>query len=324
MITEDTLAAEQWRTHMLAGDFAAAWRESDAIRQRGNPDPHRFWLGEDLRGKEVMLRSLHGYGDAVQFLRYAPRLRALAAKLVVQVPPTMLEIVRCFAGVEHVITWETEETQAWDVQVEITELPYLFRTDLSELPIATNYLRLPLEAIQRASAVMGPPRAPRVGLVWAAGEWNPGRSLPLPLLQPLLDCGGCEYWSLQGGDAARNIPPDLRDAAICGDGILPLASAISQLDLVITVDTLAAHLAGALGKPVWVLLAHDADWRWMTRRSDSPWYPSMTLFRQTSPGDWQSVVRSAQSALENGLAENRKGTASAVPKKAVDDLGFSP
>ena len=168
--------------------------------------------------------------------------------------------------------------------------------------IATRYLRLPLDVERQAATAMASPCGPRAGLVWAAGEWNPGRSVPLPLLQPLLESPGCEFWSLQGGSAARQLPHNLRDANICGEGILALAAAISQLDLVITVDTLAAHLAGALGKPVWLLLAQNADWRWMTGRSDSPWYPSMRLFRQTSPGNWESPLGSIRSELTK-LAE---------------------
>ena len=119
--------------HMLAGNFAAAWRESDAIRQRGAPDPHRYWTGDDLRGQRVILRCLHGYGDAVQFLRYVPRLRALASHLVVEVPPAMMEIASCFDGVDDVITWGAGAPAVppeWNAQVEVMELPYLFRTEL--------------------------------------------------------------------------------------------------------------------------------------------------------------------------------------------------
>jgi hypothetical protein len=275
---------------MLAGNFAAAWRESDAIRRRGAPDPNRFWAGEGLSGKRVILRCLHGYGDAVQFLRYVPRISALASHLIVEVPPAMVELARFFRGVDEVITWGdgAPATHArWDVQVEVTELPYLFRTEAHELPLAVDYLHLPFRTeIDRSPA-------PAVGVVWGAGEWNRGRSIPYPLLQPLTELSECEFWNLQGGHSRRLWNGKL----CCGDGILALASAIAQLDLVITVDTLAAHLAGAMGKPAWVFLQYAADWRWMTGRSDCLWYPSLSLFRQPRSGDWGSLISTVRQEL---------------------------
>jgi hypothetical protein len=304
----DPCAGGRWMAHMLAGNFASAWRESDLIRQRGAPDPHRFWAGDDLRGKRIILRCLHGYGDAVQFLRYAPSLRALASHLVVEVPPAMLEMAPYFVGVDDVITWGADAPAVppkWNVQVEVMELPYLFRTEAHELPVAEGYLHLPENMKRQAARAMGSPGLPRVGIVWAAGEWNADRSLPLALLEPLLQTSPCEFWNLQGG-RARQEPkphPNLRDAACFGDGILRLAALISQLDLVITVDTLAAHLAGVLDKPTWVLLQHAADWRWMLERSDSPWYTSLRLFRQPSPGDWQTALACIRRQLARWLAE---------------------
>ena len=302
----DACAAGRWMAHMLAGNFAAAWRESDAIRRRGAPDPHRYWTGEDLRGRRVILRCLHGYGDAVQFLRYAPRLRALAADLVVEVPPAMMEIATYFDGVDDVITWgdgAPAVSPEWNAQVEVMELPYLFRTQPDELPLAERYLHLPETMKRQAARAMGSSRLPRVGIVWAAGEWNADRSLPLGLLPQLLQTSSCEFWNLQGGRARQEPQPhqNLRDAACFG--ILQLAAVISQLDLVITVDTLAAHLAGALDKPTWVLLQYAADWRWMLERSDSPWYPSLEIFRQPAPGDWQSAVACVRHRLAQWLIE---------------------
>jgi hypothetical protein len=286
----DSCAGGRWSAYMLGGNFAAAWCESDAIRDRGAPDPHRFWAGEDLSGKCVILRCLHGYGDAVQFLRYVPRLRALASKLILEVPPALIELAPFFSGVGEVITWGAGAPASvphWDAQVEVTELPYVFRTEAKELPLASDYLNLPLQPKIRRSA------APSVGLVWASGEWDRQRSIPYPLLQPLLQVSECEFWNLQGGEAREESKVRL----CCGEGILALASAICQLDLVITVDTLAAHLAGAMGKPAWVLLQNAADWRWMTKRSDSLWYPSLRLFRQPRPGSWESTIRAVQFEL---------------------------
>ena len=301
----DGCAAARWMAAMLRGDFEAAWRESDGIVRRGGIDPHRFWNGEDIRGKRVMVRCLHGFGDAIQFLRYLPRISELAAEVIVEVPPRMVSLAPLLMGMGRVVTWG-EGTPAtapsWDVQIEVMELPYLFRTTMRELPLAVDYLRVPGAEVADAGRAMGEARGLRVGLVWAAGDWNPGRSIPLGHLEPLVAAGGAEFWSLQGG-AAQEAASEwvraglLRDGAVCGDGLRVLAAVIANLDLVISVDTLAVHLAGAMGKPAWVLLQHAADWRWMTERSDSPWYPRARLFRQGREGDWDGVVRSAVAEL---------------------------
>jgi hypothetical protein len=314
----DRCAAGRWMASMLQGKFEEAWRESDSIRHRGAPDPHRFWNGESIRGKRVILRCLHGFGDAVQFLRYMPALQSIASSVILEVPPRMLDLARCIRGVGEVITWgdaAPAQLPQWDVQIEITELPYFFRTHQRELPIAANYLRLPPQALGSAAATLRGPETIHAGVVWSSGDWDPARSIPLADLRPLFHDPGVTFWNLQGGEV-RNQWQDLgsalnlRDApALCADGgIVPLAAFIARLDLVITVDTLAAHLAGALGRPTWLLLQHAADWRWMHARDDSPWYPSIRIFRQPQQGDWRSVVGQLREALaewHNPQAERR-------------------
>ena len=285
-----------WQTHMLLGDFEFAWQQSDALRARNAPDPHRFWQGEDIRGKRVIVRCLHGFGDAVQMLRYAPRLEALASEIIFEVPPRLVPIASCFEGVHNVITWGEEaprETPAWDVQVEIMELPYLFRTTCVQLPITTRYLTLPPEAIQQAAEKMGEATRLRVGLVCSAGTWNPSRSVQ----QPQLNHPHIEFWNLEGQGSASS--SHRSQVEITGDGILPLAATIANLDLVITVDTLAAHLAGAQGIPAFLLLQHAADWRWLHAHTDTPWYPSLELFRQPTPGDWHNPLTAVQHRLDS-------------------------
>ncbi len=305
----DRCAGGRWMAHMLAGDFESAWRESDAIRRRGAPDPHRFWNGEELRGKQVMLRSLHGFGDAVQMFRFLPRLGEMVSKLIVEVPPRLVELASCFAGMGEVITWgegAPAVQPAWDVQLEIMELPYALRVRSDDLGPRQGYLRLPSAARARVAAVLGARRLPRVGLVWCAGHWNPLRSVPFAAFRALLGVDGAEFWSLQG-ESERSDWRDVmgaaaqRDVYACGDGILPLAATIEAMDLVITVDTLAAHLAGALGVPCWVLLQKQADWRWMSKREDSPWYPSLRLWRQTVQGDWPELLARVRCGLEGWL-----------------------
>ena len=275
---------EEWLEAMLAGDFERAWRASDRIRTLGYADPHRFWLGEDFAGKRVMLRCLHGFGDSVQFLRFVPMLRARAQSVCVEVAPRFVELARCLVGVDEVITW-ADDAPKWDVQMEVTELPYLFRTQLADLPVAEDYLRV--------EPTDGSAGQRRVGIVWRAGEWNPSREVRFDLLTPLLEMNGFEFWNLTQGPAEG---PMKVDEASRGS-LLDLAKRIASLDLVITVDTLAAHLAGALGVPAWVLLKQDCDWRWMRVREDSPWYPSVRLFRQEDGGGWEAVIERVAQAL---------------------------
>jgi hypothetical protein len=300
----DRCAAGRWTTNMLMGNFEAAWQESDAIRRRGTFDPHRFWQGESLRGKRVMLRCLHGFGDAIQFLRYAPRLRETASRLIIEVPPRLLELASYFDGVDEIVTWGEEAPAVapiWDVQVESNELPYLFRTQLCDLPLTTNYLRIPKKSKDGQTELSSGRNAFQVGLVWTAGAWNPARSIPFALIQSLFNISGCEFWDLQGGPEMTKEPSllngMLRIEERCRSSVKALAAKIAELDLIITVDTLAAHLAGALGVPAWVLLQHEADWRWLHLRGDSPWYPSVRLFRQPTAGDWKRVIETVTNNL---------------------------
>lgn len=301
----DRCAAGRWMAFMLLGRFEQAWQERDAIRARGAPDPHRCWNGESLRGKRVIVRCLRGPGDAIQFLRFIPALRSIATRVIVEVPPGMLDLVGFIEGVDEAIAWGDHPTLSsqWDVQVEVTELPYIFRTRIHHLPIAVNYLRDP-GTVQRLHRLNTGSERLEVGVVWSAGEWNSSRSIPLPLLKPLLQMPGIDFWNLQGGAARREwrslaatLPLNDCPAACADAELVPMAAFIGQLDLVITVDTPAAHLAGAMGCPAWILLPYEADWRWLHGRDDSPWYPSLSLFRQLRRDDWSGAVRNLRGAL---------------------------
>jgi hypothetical protein len=305
----DRCAGGRWMAWMLAGDFEAAWRESDAIRRHRRPDPHRFWNGEDLRGRRVILRSLHGFGDAVQMFRFLPRLRQLTASLTVEVAPRLVELARCFDGIGEVITWGPDaplEPPLWDVQIEIMELPYVLRATADALLPQQDYLHVPPSMRDHVARVLGPQRNPRVGIAWCAGHWNPSRSIPFAEMVALLEVGNVEFWSLQGEPeraawTALGSPYTQHDVYACGDGLLSLAAVVAQLDLVITVDTLPAHLAGALGVPCWVMLQRQADWRWMSGREDSPWYRSLRLLRQGKQGDWNGLIARVREELRREL-----------------------
>ena len=289
--------------HMLLGQYEQAWFDSDEIRARGNPDPNRFWQGEPLAGKRVMLRCLHGFGDTVQYLRWLPQLRALASAVTVQAAPEMLPLLRCFADAERIVTWAApgeSDSGLWDVQIESAELPYIFRAVPATLPPPARIV-FPEETLHSIRLRIGQRARPRVGVVWQGSDFDLARSVPFHLLRTsLLRNRDVEWWSLQ--------PPSLNGPWLefCAEhgwhgrtfyigreeqaGIADMAAFASELDLVITIDTLAAHIAGSLGIPAWLLLKQDADWRWMLDRDDTPWYPTTTLFRQTFSGDWPSVL----------------------------------
>jgi hypothetical protein len=293
----DRCAAGRWMVHMLGGNFDAAWRESDASRIHGRPDPERLWDGENIRNTRVIVRCLHGLGDAVQMFRYIPLLQRQTSGLILEVPPTLMELAAKFQPDVEIITWgegAPSMEPEWDVQIEITELPYLFRTQTWELPIAQRYISIPSTTCDAIQVRRHNGDSLCVGIVWSSGDWNAERSVPFSCLRSVMNVPGCEFWNLQGGAArdewAESGSSVRHNATACSESIVNLAALIDQLDIVITPDTLAAHLAGAVGAPVWVMLQHAADWRWMHERDDSPWYPSMQLFRQPRQGDWKSVV----------------------------------
>jgi hypothetical protein len=181
------------------------------------------------------------------------------------------------------------------------ELAYAFRSTLETLPNVTPYL--PLEKVDARAAelatLIGNARL-RVGLLWAASEWDSSRSIPIDLLKPLACAAGVEFFSLQQGAGEHewsHAPFQMRSLSVHTRDVVSAAAAMSKLDLIITVDSMAAHLAGAFARPVWVLLQHASDWRWMKGRADSPWYPRMRLFRQREPGNWGSAVQELAAAL---------------------------
>ena len=307
----DECAGGRWRTFMLLGDMEAAWKETDAIRSRGNPDPHRFWDGSSLRGKRLIVRCLHGFGDTIQMVRFIPQLLSLARCVVLEVQPRLLPLLSDMPFLKRegleLITWGEHAPLAppqWDIQIEIMEVPYALRTTRAELPANTRYLKASQDEITQVREDMGRSSTPRVGIVWTAGEWNPERAIPFQQIRPLLK-DSADFWSLANSDAyasalASESTCSLKDCNALSEGISGLTAVISTLSLVVTTDTLAAHIAGALGVPVWVLLPYAADWRWM-RGETSPWYPSMKLFRQREPGNWPELIGRVDTALQTRL-----------------------
>jgi hypothetical protein len=292
----DSCAAGRWDCHMFLGDFESAWRESELIANRGNPDPHRFWDGQSFVGRRVLIRCLHGLGDTIQFIRYAPLIREQARTLTIEAQPTLKSLLEQAYIADSVITWgEPEPT--WDQQIEIIELPRAFRTTVASIPNHVPYLNVPSEL---GSNVENGGRPLRVGIVWGSSSHNPERSIPLKDLAELFALPGASFFSLQAGPARAELEPWSSRATNLYDesaSVLAIAQTLKTIDLVITVDTMMAHLAGAMACPVWTLLPYQCDWRWMLHRQDSPWYPTMRLFRQRRPGDWAGVVRQLRREL---------------------------
>jgi hypothetical protein len=299
----DECASHRWFCWMLLGDFERAWRESDAldahIDMRAEAGAERLWDGLPCDGKRVIVRCLHGYGDAIQFLRYAKPLRSRASRVIVETHPEMVSLVEKIAAVDEAITWgdgSSKNFTAWDQQIEVMELPRMFRTTVDTIPSVIPYVHVSHAARKRSLDLLGgPSRRPKVGVLWASSDWNIARCVPFVEFSRILSVPRLEFYSFQRGPrrsdlALLNGRVAVQDTAEHSPCIIDTAADLLNMDLLIAADTMAVHLAGALGRPVWTLLPYEADWRWMLKREDTPWYPSMRLLRQTAAGDWASVI----------------------------------
>ena len=300
MSRDQTRAADRWLAHMRRGDFAAAWAESDWLLQHGGrrQDPRlprheqAVWDGTPPHGRRVLVRCYHGLGDTIQFARFLPRLAALAAEVTTWAQPALLPLLATMPDAGRLLPLH-DGVPAVDheVDVEIMELAHLFRVTPATLPARVPYLHVaPAAGVRRAAGALA------VGVAWRAGGWDDRRSVPPALLAPLTRVPGVTLHVLQRGPGLDERPPGFGVVSGADD---PLAAAriVRALDLVVTVDSMPAHLAGALGVPVWTLLHADADWRWMDGGERSPWYPTMRLFRQERAGDWEPVVARVAGAL---------------------------
>lgn len=293
----DESAGDIWLCHMLAGDFESAWRTADEI-ERGSPS--RVWDGQTFEGKRVLIRCVHGLGDTIQFIRYARELKnAGAVSVVAQMHPELLQVIATAPGLDAAITWGPRPD--FDTEIEVMELPWAFRTSCAGVPAQTPYLFASPERISARAHRFADSAGLRVALIWNSSSWDDTRSIPLNLLEPALRrVADAMFVSLQHGPAHIQAERRawLRYEGEQSSAIADTAADLMNADILVTVDTMAAHLAGALGRPVWLLLKHDADWRWMTGRCDSPWYPGMRLFRQPRPGDWKTPIHALAAALD--------------------------
>lgn len=295
---------------LLKGEMSTGWEwyewhrdkvlNAENRREFGSP----LWRGDQiLEGKVVLLHSEQGYGDIIQFCRYARMLAQRGCGVIMEVPSALRKIFLHLEGVNQLIV-RGEEIPAHDFHCPLMSLPRAFGTTLLSIPAQPQYL-FPAEVdIREWSGILGPKRVPRIGLAWSGNPAHPNdknRSIRIGRLLRHLP-GGFEYHCLQTDGESLGRALSIGAAATvkrhkCLSDFSQTAALSYLMDLVISVDTSVAHLSGALGRPTWLLLPFLPDWRWMMDRDDSPWYPSMKLFRQKSAGDWETVLIRIRQAL---------------------------
>jgi tetratricopeptide (TPR) repeat protein len=301
------------------GRFEAGWQKYEwrwqrsRIKAGARTFTQPLWHGDfSLDGKTILLHAEQGLGDTLQFCRYVALVSKLGAKVVLEVQPELMRLMGTLDGVDQLV----EAGQAlppFDCHCPLLSLPLAFRTDEHSIPSSTPYLFADREAVHAWRERIDLPADSRlkVGLVWAGGNRphvaelrknDARRSITFAQLAPILDVPNVRFFSLQKGAAAQQLSESdsrerVEDYTEYLNDFADTAALVSQLDLVISVDTSTAHLAGALDKPVWILNRFDTCWRWMLERSDTPWYPSTRLFRQPALGDWASVMQHARDVL---------------------------
>lgn len=310
-------------TLLAMGDYARGWAEHE-WRQIHPPHSTRQlpprWRGEPISGRSILLYGEQGLGDTLQFVRYAPMVAACGASVVLEVQPGLGRLLRGLPCIDRVVTCG-EHVPATDLHAPLMSLPWIFGTTVETVPAAIPYLVPAADAIGAWRDRLDGQYGLRIGLVWAGGTHDDDigsalldrrRSMPAAALSVLAGIEGVRFYSLQKERIA--MPPGLdatdpmRDVGDFAD----TAALVANLDLVIAVDTAVAHAAAAIGRPVWLLSRFDGCWRWLHGRDDTPWYPTMRLYRQTSPGDWDGVMARVAADLRV-LARHR----AARPERAL-------
>ena len=313
MALDPALVGAQWNKsllHLMLGEyrqglqlFECRWR-TDFMKHLVRPMSVPLWLGEvPIAGKTLYVHHEQGFGDSLQYVRYLPLIVAQGGQVVLEVPPPLAGLMEAsFPQPEIRIVHGEYQFPQVDYYCPIMSLPLALGITLETIPNAVPYLTVPVEKLQHWQGLLGPKTMRRIGLVWsgAAHHLNDkNRSIPLEMLQPVLQ-QNIEFHSLQNDIRARDLPfvggmklhmAELKDFA-------DTAALIAQMDLVISVDTSVAHLAGGLGKETWLLLPEPADYRWLIDREDSPYYPTMRLFRQAAEGGWAQVIARVSEALQ--------------------------
>jgi Tfp pilus assembly protein PilF len=293
--------------HLAQGDYQRGWLEYDwrlKIKRPGRLPPFQQprWDGKPLHGRTLLIHAEQGFGDSIFFSRYIPRAAQSGARLILGCQPELARLLSKLARFEQIAT-SPSQLPPFDVHCPLPSLPLVMGLrGPDDVPWTGPYLKSDPETRRKFSDfIQQAGRKLKVGLCWSGGPTPPGRSIPLPMLAPLAN-PNVQFYSLQIGQAsidAKSPPPgmNLIDPTPRITDFSDTAALIDQLDLVVSIDTAAAQLAAALGQPVLTLLNHASDWRWLLAREDSPWYPTMRLFRQQSAGDWQTVIARVASEI---------------------------
>jgi len=296
--------------YLIEGDFARGWPEYEwrlrdaQLARHYRPFTQPAWRGDTpLDAKTVLIHAEQGFGDTLQFCRYVPLVAACGARVVFEVQPPLRALMASLHGAADVVA-RGAPLPAFDCQAPLLSLPHAFRTDEATIPPAGAYLQADPQRTREWDALLGERRRPRIGLAWAGNPEHRNdhnRSIDFAQFASLFDLD-VDWISLQKPvrerDEARLAQAPVRRVDDELGDFADTAALIGALDLVIAVDSAVAHLSGALGRPVWVLLPEPAEWRWMRARGDSPWYPSARLFRQAAPGNWTDTIDAVRAAIE--------------------------
>ncbi len=303
---------------LLAGSFAEGWREYEQrweVRQfagKREPFVQPQWRGEPIFDATIYVYAEQGLGDTLQFARYVPLVAELGAKVVFEVQPLLYTLLKNIHPAVRVVVGKAGRPSDVDWHCPLLSLPAAFGTDMSNIPVAVPYVHAEAGKSAAWSRRLGRGRM-RVGLVWRG---NPGhtrdrlRSIPIEQFGQLTRVEGPQFYSLQKGLTDlqwSQVEASTRDVVDLSEELKDFtdtAAIIANMDLIITVDTSVAHLVGAMGKPVWILVPHAPDWRWLKERTDSPWYPAARLFRQTAAGQWGDVLERVEQRLEQMQARS--------------------
>ena len=302
--------------HLLRGQYDRGWDSYDLRRTLFHyPEPEfPTWQGENLRGKTVLLFCEQGFGDTIQFIRYAKEVAAVAKKTDIRVQPPLQQILAASFPDCTVYSGAVRPSEHYDFACSLHSLPMIFRSTESTIPEKKSYLSPSPKLVRKWKKFLdksSDKKLYRVGIVWAGNPKHHNdhnRSIPFRLLKKLLDITPLTWVSLQTGDRSQDLHQTYRIVLDVSKELRDYnetAAMVQNLDLVITVDSSVAHLAGALGKPTWVLLPFAPDWRWQLDREDCPWYESVRLFRQEKVGNWMDVLLRVRSELQN-LIKNRE------------------
>ena len=294
-------------TLLQMGDLERGFSEYEWRWKLKSTPPPRFdqapWDGSNLEGRTIVLWHEQGLGDMIQFCRYAPMVKDRGGTVILETQPELVRLMSTLAGVDKVVT-RAAPPPRFDVQAPVLSLPRIFATTLDTVPDSVPYLAAPelhnLDLPRAAGSKLS------VGIVWAGSPTQANdrrRSCPMDRFLALMGVPGVDFFSLQKGAAAKQLQSSAAAALVTDLGgrlqdFADTAAVVDQLDLVIAVDTAVVHLAGALGRPVWMVLSYTGDWRCPAGRQDSPWYPTMRVFQQDRPGDWEGVMERVLAALE--------------------------